>query len=151
MFCTTCHRELSEDHFFKNNRTGGYYGTCKECRKHYVKRYCKPKYTYFEPCRIPVIKELVKKRSLDKATLTGIIDRLERDGFIIRSHNPQDKREIIISRTGKDEIFKTKIPAASDEQNALFYKDFSQEEIFTFEKMLKKILKNCKDAEEKLI
>lgn len=93
------------------------------------------------------IKELVKKTSLDKATLTGIIDRLERDGFIIRSHNPQDKREIIISRTGKDEIFKTKIPAASDEQNALFYKDFSQEEIFTFEKMLKKILKNCKDAE----
>ena len=97
------------------------------------------------------IKELVKKTSLDKATLTGIIDRLERDGFIIRSHNPKDKREIIISRTGKDEIFKTKIPAASDEQNALFYKDFSQEEIFTFEKMLKKILKNCKDAEEKLI
>ena len=97
------------------------------------------------------IKELVKKTSLDKATLTGIIDRLERDGFIIRSHNPQNKREIIISRTGKDEIFKTKIPAASDEQNALFYKDFSQEEIFTFEKMLKKILKNCKDAEEKLI
>ena len=97
------------------------------------------------------IKELVKKTSLDKATLTGIVDRLERDGFIIRSHNPQDKREIIISRTGKDEIFKTKIPAASDEQNALFYKDFSQEEIFTFEKMLKKILKNCKDAEEKLI
>ena len=97
------------------------------------------------------IKDLVKKTSLDKATLTGIIDRLERDGFIIRSHNPQDKREIIISRTGKDEIFKTKIPAASDEQNALFYKDFSQEEIFTFEKMLKKILKNCKDAEEKLI
>ena len=97
------------------------------------------------------IKELVKKTSLDKATLTGIIDRLERDGFIIRSHNPQDKREIIISRTGKDEIFKTKIPAASDEQNALFYKDFSQEEIFNFEKMLKKILKNCKDAEEKLI
>lgn len=97
------------------------------------------------------IKELVKKTSLDKATLTGIIDRLERDGFIIRSHNPQDKREIIISRTGKDEIFKTKIPAASDEQNSLFYKDFSQEEIFTFEKMLKKILKNCKDAEEKLI
>lgn len=97
------------------------------------------------------IKELVKKTSLDKATLTGIIDRLERDGFIIRSHNPQDKREIIISRTGKDEIFKTKIPAASNEQNALFYKDFSQEEISTFEKMLKKILKNCKDAEEKLI
>ena len=61
MFCSTCQRELSEDHFFKNNRKGGYYGTCKECRKQYVQRYSKPKYTYFEPCKIPVIKELVKK------------------------------------------------------------------------------------------
>lgn len=60
MFCTTCQRELSEDHFFKNKQTGGYYGTCKECRKKYLKRYTKPKYTYFEPCTIPNVKKIVK-------------------------------------------------------------------------------------------
>ncbi len=94
------------------------------------------------------IKKLVEKTSLDKATLTGIIDRLERDGFVKRVQSSEDKRVTLISRTGKDEIFKTKIPKVSDEQNSLFYKDFSPDEIEEFENYLKRILKNCKEAEE---
>jgi len=96
------------------------------------------------------IKKLVEKTSLDKATLTGIIDRLERDGFVKRIQSIEDKRVTLISRTGKDEIFKTKIPKVSDEQNSLFYKDFSPDEIEEFENYLKRILKNCKEAEENL-
>lgn len=96
------------------------------------------------------IKKLVEKTSLDKATLTGIIDRLERDGFVKRIQSSEDKRVTLISRTGKDEIFKTKIPKVSDEQNSLFYKDFSPDEIEEFENYLKRILKNCKEAEENL-
>ncbi|MBQ1629277.1 MAG: MarR family transcriptional regulator [Treponema sp.] len=96
------------------------------------------------------IKKLVEKTSLDKATLTGIIDRLERDGFVKRVQSSEDKRVTLISRTGKDEIFKTKIPKVSDEQNSLFYKDFSPDEIEEFENYLKRILKNCKEAEENL-
>lgn len=96
------------------------------------------------------IKKLVEKTSLDKATLTGIIDRLERDGFVKRIQSSEDKRVTLISRTGKDEIFKTKIPTVSDEQNSLFYKDFSPDEIEEFENYLKRILKNCKEAEENL-
>ena len=57
--------------------------------------------------KIP-IKKLVEKTSLDKATLTGIIDRLERDGYVFRSPSPDDKRATLVSRTGKDEIFKKK-------------------------------------------
>ena len=96
------------------------------------------------------IKKLFEKTSLDKATLTGIIDRLERDGFVKRIQSSEDKRVTLISRTGKDEIFKTKIPKVSDEQNSLFYKDFSPDEIEEFENYLKRILKNCKEAEENL-
>jgi DNA-binding MarR family transcriptional regulator len=96
------------------------------------------------------IKKLVEKTSLDKATLSGIIDRLERDGFVKRIQSIEDKRVTLISRTGKDEIFKTKIPKVSDEQNSLFYKDFSPDEIEEFENYLKRILKNCKEAEENL-
>lgn len=61
MICTKCKRDLPESCFFPDRIHGGYYHTCKECRKQYVQRYSKPKYTYYEPCRIPVIKELVKK------------------------------------------------------------------------------------------
>lgn len=96
------------------------------------------------------IKKLVEKTSLDKATLTGIIDRLERDGFVCRVPSQDDKRATLISRTGKDEIFKKKVPKVSDEQNALFYKGFSKKEIEVFENYLKRVLQNCKDAEEVL-
>ena len=94
------------------------------------------------------IKNLVEKTSLDKATLTGIIDRLERDGYVKRIQSPDDKRVTLISRTGKDEIFKTKIPEVSDQQNAIFYKGFSTREIEEFENYLKRILENCRQAEK---
>ena len=94
------------------------------------------------------IKNLVEKTSLDKATLTGIIDRLERDGYVNRIQSPDDKRVTLISRTGKDEIFKTKIPEVSDQQNAIFYKGFSTREIEEFENYLKRILENCRQAEK---
>lgn len=96
------------------------------------------------------IKRLVEKTSLDKSTLTGIIDRLERDGFVKRTKSPKDKRTVLISLTGKDEVFKEKIPVVSVEQNAYFYKGFSKIEIIEFENMLKRILQNCNDAEEAL-
>ena len=93
------------------------------------------------------IKKLVEKTSLDKATLTGIIDRLERDGYVKRIPSPDDKRATLISRTGKDEIFKSKIPEVSKQQNKLFYKGFSTSEIKEFENYLIRILQNCKEAE----
>ena len=93
------------------------------------------------------IKKLVEKTSLDKATLTGIIDRLERDVYVKRIPSPDDKRVTLISRTGKDEIFKSKIPEVSKQQNKLFYKGFSTSEIKDFENYLKRILQNCKEAE----
>ena len=96
------------------------------------------------------IKKLVEKTSLDKATLTGIIDRLERDGYVKRTPSPDDKRSILISRTCKDEIFKSKIPEVSDQRNKLFYKGFSTSEIKDFENYLKRILENCKEAESKI-
>lgn len=96
------------------------------------------------------IKNLVEKTSFDKATLTGIIDRLERDGYVKRIPSPGDKRSTLISRTGKDEIFKSKIPEVSDQQNKLFYKGFSVKEIKDFENYLKRILQNCKEAEAEL-
>ena len=53
------------------------------------------------------IKKLVEKTSLDKATLTGIIDRLERDGYVKRIPSPDDKRVTLISRTGNYQMGST--------------------------------------------
>jgi len=43
--------------------------------------------------------ELGKRTELDSATLTGILDRLETAGFIVRKGNPGDRRSIHIHLT----------------------------------------------------
>ena len=93
------------------------------------------------------IKTLCEKTSLDKSTLTGIIDRLERDGYIERKPSETDKRSTLISLTGKEQEFAKNIQKVSNQMNEIFYKGFSDEEITQFDKMLARILENCKEAE----
>lgn len=93
------------------------------------------------------IKTLCEKTSLDKSTLTGIIDRLERDGYIERTQSPEDKRSTLISLTGKEKKSSQNVQKVSNEMNKIFYKGFKDEEIIRFEEMLQRILDNCKEAE----
>ena len=93
------------------------------------------------------IKTLCEKTSLDKSTLTGIIDRLERDGYIERKPSEKDKRSTLILLTGKEQEFANHVQKVSDQINEFFYKGFDDEEITQFESMLERILANCKEAE----
>ena len=93
------------------------------------------------------IKTLCEKTSLDKSTLTGIIDRLERDGYIERKPSETDKRSTLILLTGKEQEFANHIQKVSDQMNEIFYKGFTDEEITRFDSMLARILQNCKEAE----
>ncbi|SEQ06186.1 DNA-binding transcriptional regulator, MarR family [Treponema bryantii] len=93
------------------------------------------------------IKTLCEKTSLDKSTLTGIIDRLERDGYVERKSSETDKRSTLISLTGKEQEFAKIIQKVSTQMNKIFYKGFSDDEIIQFEEMLARILENCKEAE----
>ena len=94
------------------------------------------------------IKTLCEKTSLDKSTLTGIIDRLERDGYIVRKPSESDKRSTLISLTGKEQEFAQKVQKVSNQMNRIFYKGFTNEEILQFDSMLERILANCKEAED---
>lgn len=93
------------------------------------------------------IKSLCEKTCLDKSTLTGILSRMERDGFISRECDENDKRSTLIYLTGKEQDFLSQVEEVSDEINNIFYKGFSDVEIIQFENYLERILKNCKDGE----
>ena len=93
------------------------------------------------------IKILCEKTSLDKSTLTGILDRLERDGYIERKTSETDKRSTLISLTGKEQGFAKDVQKVSNRMNKIFYKGFTDEEITQFDRMLERILANCKEAE----
>ncbi len=93
------------------------------------------------------IKTLCEKTSLDKSTLTGIIDRLERDGYIERKPSEIDKRSTLILLTGKEQEFANHVHKVSDQMNEIFYKGFTDGEITQFESMLERRLVNYKEAE----
>ena len=96
------------------------------------------------------IKTLCEKTSLDKSTLTGIIDRLERDGYITKKPSETDKRSTLISLTGKEQEFAQNVQKVSNQMNRIFFFFFTDEEILQFDTMLERILANCKEEEKQV-
>ena len=96
------------------------------------------------------IKTLCEKTSLDKSTLTGILSRLERDGYVEKRPDETDRRSTLIFLTGKEEGFLHNIDKVSEQMNQIFYHGFSEEEILQFDEMLARILENCKAAEAEI-
>ncbi len=88
------------------------------------------------------IHELSKKTQLSKSTLTSMLDRLEKAGFIKRVHSSKDRREIIIKLTEKNIRLQDKYVDVSKEMTKLFYNKLSEVEIDEFENYLRRILDN---------
>ncbi len=88
------------------------------------------------------INELANKTQLKKSTLTSMLDRLEKMGYVRRQRSKKDRRKILIHRTKKDKALESKYVELSQEMTKLFYKGFSEKEIGRFENNLSKILDN---------
>jgi DNA-binding MarR family transcriptional regulator len=95
------------------------------------------------------ITELAKQTSLGKSTLTSMLDRLEKAGYLRRVPSPHDRRVVLIERTEKDKAFQQQYVQVSQEMAALFYAGFSDAEIETFEGYLERILGNLAVSELK--
>ena len=95
------------------------------------------------------ISELVKQTALGKTTLSSMLDRLEKSGYIITKPDKSDKRKTRISLSGKSQAIKDRHEAVSREMTELFYEGLSEAEIDEFEKTLRHILSNLVRYEEK--
>jgi DNA-binding MarR family transcriptional regulator len=88
------------------------------------------------------ISELAKETSLGKSTLTSMLDRLEESGYVTRVRSQEDRREVLIKRTERDESWQEVYVQVSREMSELFYAGFSEGEIDGFEESLRRILDN---------
>lgn len=95
------------------------------------------------------ISTLSARTGLAKTTLTSMLDRLEKAGHIKRTNAPNDRRAIKIVLTDKARGIKDKYDSVSKRMTELFYIDFSDEEIITFEDNLKRVLDNLTNIEKK--
>ncbi len=93
------------------------------------------------------IQTLKEKTSLEKSTLTGMLDRLEEAGLVRRRLSSRDRRQILIERTDKDRALERKYTAVSKDMAGLYYRGFSDEEIDRFESFLGRIFENLSAAE----
>lgn len=87
-------------------------------------------------------KELAKRSSLSKSTLTSMLDRLEKMGYVNRIRSKTDRRKILIKLTEKDKNLHGKYVKISQEMNGIYYKGFKDNEIDDFENYLFRIFNN---------
>ena len=72
--------------------------------------------------------QLADKAALDRPTTTGLLDRLERDGWIERSFDRTDRRTVRVHLTPKALEYRPSILSTYEEINGHFLKKYSNEE-----------------------
>lgn len=89
------------------------------------------------------VKDLGEKLFLDSGTLTPLLKKLEKKGYIIREHEENDARNLKISLTkaGKD----LENDAIKVHDNMCKYINISNEEYIVLKKVITKILDNLKE------
>lgn len=91
-----------------------------------------------------IIGELLR---FDSATLTGLIDRLERAEFVYRERNPSDRRAILVCLTDKSASMKEELRALRLRANEEIMKAFPEDQRHIFKRALVSLI----SAEEPLV
>ncbi|MEA3332458.1 MAG: MarR family transcriptional regulator [Pseudomonadota bacterium] len=88
-----------------------------------------------------LITRLAEKVALDKSTLTGILDRLERDGLVSRQAKPDDRRAIHVRLTERSLSLQDDLTHIYYATNQRFISRLTDQEREVFTEVLKKLEK----------
>lgn len=86
--------------------------------------------------------EMHKQIGIEQPTAVRTLDRMERDGFIIRKPSTVDRRAIEIRLTEKGKRYKTIIEQCAKELNECALEDFSKDEQSILKQLLGKLNTN---------
>ena len=87
-------------------------------------------------------KELAQKLSMDGATLTGILDRLERQDFVRREDDPEDRRSLLVFLAEKAKLHHDEFRRLAETLDNEIRDQFDKKEFSTFLTMLEQIAKD---------
>ena len=82
-------------------------------------------------------------------TLTNMLDKMDKEDLIYRKRGDADKRKKYVFLTEKGKTLELKSKMATDKMDDIFYKGFSENEIEIFEDMLRRIILNLEDEDDK--
>ncbi len=77
------------------------------------------------------ISEISSLYGVRSATMTGIVDTLEKEGYVVRSHSRKDRRRVILTLTKQGQVFMRRfIPAHSANLQSMM-SSFTREDMET--------------------
>ena len=85
----------------------------------------------------------------DRPTISGILERLEAQGWVDRLTNPADKRSYLICVTEKAKEKLKELEEKSSDNRDNMVKGFSEEEIASFKNYLLRVINNMKSVDNK--
>ncbi len=86
------------------------------------------------------MKDIAEKIHRTKPTVTVLVNKLEKLGYVKRETNGDDGRCTYINLTKKGEAFKPVFKKISDDLNEILYKNLSDKEADTLQKLLEKVI-----------
>ena len=87
------------------------------------------------------LSEVAKSLFVTKSTITGLIDGLEKDGYVIRDNSGQkDKRRVAVRLTKEGHAFLHKVMPEHFKALSFFLRNFNEEENKLLKELMKKLL-----------
>jgi DNA-binding MarR family transcriptional regulator len=86
--------------------------------------------------------EIAEKISKDKSTVTALVDKLVKLGYVAKERDTQDTRVVYVTLTSKGRELEPIFEAISQELLEVFYMNVSEEEKEELVRILSKIEKN---------
>ena len=102
---------------------------------------------------LPAI-EIGRRTGLASSTLTGMLDRMEGAGLVVRKRSAEDRRVIRIFLGPKAIQCREQYAAVSEKMTDIYFRGFAENEVASFESLLLRVLENVREADrnpEKLI
>mgnify|MGYP001586001359 CR=1 FL=1 len=89
--------------------------------------------------------EIAQKLGSDRPTISGVINRLEKKGIVLKIDNPEDKRSSYLEIYKESNKLVEKIKAISDELTINIFSIYSKEETKQFTEMIFKLIEGMQE------
>lgn len=92
----------------------------------------------------PTQKELADRMALTEATVVRLIDRMEKEELVMRTHH-SDKRKKYLELTDKGALLNNEASLIVEEFKDVAIKNISNEDLDTYKRVLDQMLKNTEE------
>lgn len=87
-------------------------------------------------------KDLAKKMDIKGSSTARLVDRMERDGYVKRVPDKNDRRAVTLMITDSGKEMLQKLTPVGEQLSQEISKDLSAEEIAVFKKVIQKMIEN---------